>query len=66
MSARTRKIAFWAVGMGLVGLFFGSLESYYAYLPAVMLDKPLYPLVGTLLGAGVGYLFSRRLPPNSK
>ncbi|MCU1244064.1 MAG: hypothetical protein JWO71_4790 [Candidatus Acidoferrum typicum] len=66
MSGQMRKIIFWTLGVALVGAFFGSLDSYSQTWYGVLLDSRVEILIGAVIGAILGYTFSRRLRTTSK
>ena len=54
------RIVLWAIFMASIGAFLAGKDSYETTWYGALIDKPLFPFVGALIGIAVGLLFSRR------
>lgn len=54
------RIALWAIFMASICAFLGAKDSFETTWYGALIDKPLFPFVGALMGIGVGLLFSVR------
>ena len=62
MSAKTRKIVAWTIGMALVGVLVGSMGSYSDVWYEALIDSPSAIVLCASIGLLLGSIFSRNLP----
>ena len=55
------RIVLWTIFMASIGAFLGGKDSYETTWYGALIDKPLFPFVGALIGLLLGFLFSLRL-----
>jgi hypothetical protein len=62
MSAKTRKIVAWTVGVAFAGAVAGSKGSYSDVWYESLVDSPAFIVLGASIGLLIGSIVSRNLP----
>jgi hypothetical protein len=62
VNAKARKIAWWTLGMALVGAFLGAKGSTADKWYKTFFEEPTLIIGGACIGLILGWLFSLRLP----
>jgi hypothetical protein len=63
MTAKARKIAAWTLGMAIAGAIVGEKANYETTWYGSLLGSPQFIIGGALIGAAIGWAFSRQIPP---